>query len=75
MPDMGLKLNLEKCASVHLNRGKYATSENLPINKDSTTMKALQQADTYKLLGKEESIKQLNDMVISGSTKEFFQRL
>ena len=74
MHDMGLKLNLEKCASVHLKHGKYAASENLPIDKDST-IKALQQADTYKFLGKEESIKQLNDIVIIGSTKEFFQRL
>ena len=74
MHDMGLELNLEKCASVHLKRGKYAASENLPIDKDST-IKALQQADTYRFLGKQESIKQLNDMVISGSTKEFFQRL
>ena len=72
--DMGLELNLEKCVSVHLKSGKYATSENLPIDTHSTT-KALQQADTYKFLGKEESIKQLNDIVISGSTKEFFQRL
>ena len=63
MHDMGLELNLEKCASVHLKHGKYAASENLPIDKDST-MKALQQADTYKFLGKEESIKQLNDMVM-----------
>ena len=53
---MGLELNLEKCASVHLKRGKYAASENLPIDKDST-IKALQQADTYRFLGKEESIK------------------
>ena len=74
MHDLGLELNLEKCASVHLKRGKYTASENLPIDKDST-IKALQQADTYKFLGKEESIKQLNDIVISDSTKEFFQRL
>ena len=64
MHDMGLELNLEKCASVHF----------LPIDKDST-IKALQQADTYKFLGKGESIKQLSNIVISGSTKEFFQRL
>ena len=57
-----------------LQRGKYTASENLPIDKDST-IKALQQADTYKFLGKEESVKQLNDIVISGSTKNFFQRL
>ena len=74
MHDMGLELNLEKSASVHLKRGKYPASENLPIDKDST-LKALQQADIYKFLGKEESTKQLNDIVISGSTKEFFQRL
>ena len=74
MHDMRLELNLEKCASVHLKRGKYAASENLLINKDST-IKALQQANSYKFLGKEESIKQLNDMAIMGSTKEFFQRL
>ena len=55
-------------------RGKSAASENFPIDKDST-IKALQQADTYKFLGKEESIKQLNDIVISSSTEEFFQRL
>ena len=72
MHDMGLELNLEKCASVHLKRGKYAASENLSIDKD---IKALQQADTYKFLGKEESIKQMNDILTSGSTKEFFQRL
>ena len=41
---MGLELNQEKCVSVHLKRGKYADSENLPIDKDST-IKALQQAD------------------------------
>ena len=68
MHDMGLELHLEKCAPVHLKRGKYAVSENLPIDIDST-IKAQQQTDTYKFLGKEESIKQLNDMVISGSTK------
>ena len=51
---MGLELNLEKCASVHLKCGKYAVSENLPIDKDST-IKALQQADTYKFLGKEKA--------------------
>ena len=66
---MGLELNLEKCASVHLKHGKYAASENLPIDKD-IPIKALQQADPYKFLGKEESIQQLNDIVISGSTKE-----
>ena len=70
MHDMGLELNLEKCVSVHLKSGKHAASENLPIDKYST-IKALQQADTYKFLGKEKSIKQLNDIVISGSTKEF----
>ena len=48
--------------------------ENLCIDKDST-IKALQQADAYKFLGKEESVKQLNDIASSGSTKGFFQRL
>ena len=45
MHDMGLELNMEKCVSVHLKRSRYAASENLPIDKDST-IKALQQADT-----------------------------
>ena len=55
MHDMGLELNLEKCASAHLKRGKYAASENLPIDKDST-IKAPQQANTYKFLGTEETL-------------------
>ena len=33
MHDMGLELNLEKCASVHLKRGKCAASETFPSTK------------------------------------------
>ena len=57
--DIGMSFGLEKCASLHIVRGKVSKSEDLPIGaKDSIS--AMQPSDTYKFLGKYENFEQLD---------------
>ena len=57
--DIGMSWGLEKCASLHVVRGKASKSEDLPIGaKDSISV--MEPSDKYKFLGKYENFEQLD---------------
>ena len=55
--DVGMSWGLEKCAAVHVKRGKIIQTDDLLIGEDSK-IRVLHEDDKYKFLGKHESFEQ-----------------
>ncbi len=52
--DIGMSWGLEKCASLHVVRGKISKSEDLPIGVENY-ISVMDVSDKYKFLGKYEN--------------------
>ena len=52
--DIGLGINLGKCAACHIKRGKFYKDADLPIGDDQI-IKVLEKGDKYRCLGKAEN--------------------
>ena len=51
--DIKMEFRLDKCAKASFKRGKNVSAEGIPLN-DNQVRQGLDQAETYKYLGKEE---------------------
>lgn len=65
---------INKCASVHLKRGKIVPSEGLPL-QSGQNISSLGEDDYYKFLGKYENATQLEKDVQQEANKEYIRRL
>lgn len=54
--DIRMKLGVEKCAVVHIRKGKYDETEDTRL-MDGTILTGLQEHDTYKYLGIDQAVK------------------
>ena len=64
--DIGLEWGINKCAAIHLKRGKLSTNNNstaLPVS-NNCTIPVLSSDDHYKFLGKYQNSQHLEDKVI-----------
>ena len=57
LDDIGLGINLGKCAACHIKRGKCYKDADLPIGEDQI-IKVLEKGDKCKFLGKSENCNQ-----------------
>ena len=72
--DIGMSWGLEKCASLHVVRGKVSKSEDLPIGaKDSISV--MESSNKYKFLAKYENFEQLDKFTFQQAEKENLRRL
>ena len=72
--DIGMSWGLEKCASLHVVRGKVSKSEDLPMGaKDSISV--MEASDKYKFLGKYENFEQLDTFTFQQAEEEYLRRL
>ena len=60
--DIGLGINLGKCAACHIKRGKFYKDADLPIGDDQI-IKVLEKGDKCRVLGKAENCNQLDSLV------------
>ena len=67
--DIGLGINLGKCAACHIKRGKYYKDADLPVGDDQI-MKVLETGDKYRFLGKAENCNQLDSLVYEETRRE-----
>ena len=58
----GLHCGINKCAAVHVKRGKIVPNEGLPL-KSGNQIPVLGEGDYYKFLGKYENVTQLEKEV------------
>ena len=72
--DVGMSWGLEKCAAVHVKRGKIIQTDDLLIGEDSK-IRVLHEDDKYKFLGKYESFEQLDKYVFKEASEEYCKRL
>ena len=72
--DIGLGINLGKCAACHIKRGKYYKDADLPIGDDQI-IKVLEKGDKYRFLGKAENCNQLDSLVYEETRREYLRRL
>ena len=71
---IGMPWGLEKCASLHVVRGKVSKSEDLPIGaRDSVSV--VEASDKYKFLGKYENFEQLDNFTFQQAEEEYLRRL
>ena len=72
--DIGISWGLEKCASLHVVRGKVSKSEDLPIGaKDSISV--MEASNKYKFLRKYENFEQLDKFTFQQAEEEYLRRL
>ena len=72
--DIGLGINLGKCAACHIKRGKYYKDADLPIGDDQI-IKVLEKGDKYRFLGKAKNCNQLDSLVYEETRREYLRRL
>ena len=73
--DIGLGINLRKCAACHIKRDKYYyKGADLPIGDDEI-IKVLEKGDKYRFLGKAENCNQLDSLVYEETRREYLRRL
>ena len=72
--DIGMSWGLEKCASLHIVRGKVSKSEDLPIGA-TDSISVMESSDKYKFLGKDENFEQLDTFTFQQAEKEYLRRL
>ena len=69
-----MKFNASKCAKLSIKRGKYCSSENIILDEE-TTIRELDQHDTYKYLGISENAG-ISHKVMKGKVKkEYYRRV
>ena len=69
--DIGMPWGLEKCASLHIVRGKVSKGEDLLIEANGS-ISVMESSDKYKFLGKYENFEQLDMFTFQ---KEYLRRL
>jgi len=72
--DIGLTWGINKCAAVHLKRGKLEKRDDLPLS-DNENIPVLGDEDYYKYLGKFENTTQLEKQVQKSASKEYIRRV
>ena len=72
--DIGTSRGLEKCASLHVVRGKESKSEDLPIGA-KYSISVMESSDKYKFLGKYENFEYLDKFTFQQAEKEYLRRL
>ena len=69
-----MEFNADKCAKVTIKRGKYSSSENIELDP-STTIRELEQHDTYKYLGVAENTGISHQKMKETIRKEYTRRV
>ena len=75
--DIGLEWGINKCAAIHMKRGKLVTNDNnteMPVSKDCS-IPVIGNEDHYKFQGKYQNTRHLEDKVIEEASKEYENRL
>ena len=72
--DIGLSWGLQKCAAVHIKKGKIMPSSELPLTSGDNIL-VLGEDDYYKFLVKFENSVQLEGKVLELASEEFVRRL
>ena len=74
--DIGLLWGINKCAAIHIKRGKLQTGQSagLPLGSGKE-IALLGEGDYYKFLGKFENVTQLEKEVQKAASKEYIRRL
>ena len=75
--NIGLKWGINKCAAIHMKRGKLVINDNtneMPESKDCSNP-VIGSEDYYKFLGKYQNTQHLEDKVIEEASKECENRL
>ena len=72
--DIGLSINLGKCATCHIKRGKCYKDAELLIGDDQI-IKVLEKGDKCRFLGKAENCNQLDSLAYEETRREYLRRL
>ena len=72
--DINMKFGLEKCVTAELKRGKLATTTSIRLDEE-TTIKELQQEDSYKYLGINEADGIQHAKMKEKIRKEYYRRV
>ena len=76
--NIGLEWGINKCAAIHMKRGKLNTNNNntngMPVS-NNCTIPVIGSDDHYKFLGKYQNTEHLEDKVIEEASKEYEKRL
>ena len=68
--DIGLGINLGKCAASHIKEGKYYKDADLLVGDDQI-IKVLEKGDKYRFLGKAENYNRLDSLVYEETRREY----
>ena len=68
--DIGLGINLGKCAASHIKGRKYYKDADLLVGNDQI-IKVLEKGDKYRFLGKAENYNQLDSLVYEETRREY----
>lgn len=55
--DIGMEFGINKCRTLHVEKGKWANQENSPLTLNNKLLEDIQRAETYKYLGFQQNIK------------------
>ena len=72
--DIGMYWGLEKCAALHVVRGKISKSEDLPIGAEGY-ISAMDVSDRYKFLEKYENFEKLDKYTFQQAETEYLRKL
>ena len=72
--DIQMQLGPEKCAKVHIKRGKREQSENILLDRE-TVIRDLEPGQTYRYLGMEEDSEIVKETMKRTISKEYFRRV
>ena len=75
--DIGLEWEINKCAAIHMKRGKPAPNDNTTemLVSNDCSIPVIGSEDHYKFLGKYQNIQHLEHKVIEEASKECENRL
>ena len=71
---IGLRWGIDKCAAIHITRGKHEQSDELPLSSGQQ-IPVLGEDDYYKFLGKVENASQLEQELQKLEGREYLRRL
>ena len=75
--DIGLEWGINKCAAIHMKRGKLAPNDSaseMPVSNDCS-IPVIGSEDHYKFLGKYQNTQHLEDKVIEEASNQYENRL
>ena len=75
--DIALEWGINKCAAIHMKRGKLAPNDSaseMPVSNDCS-IPVIGSEDHYKLLGKYQNTQHLEDKVIEEASNQYENRL